>query len=195
MLIIRLIAASTLVFIAGIALNSSYDFMSISVLEFFQSTLIALICYDILIYLPIEAIHQHKKKQAACENSLRQPGYHYQWLDDETGMAFNIDEGKLLLHRFGRTAVYPRSAIRSFNCEILGIIDAPSKGLRGAVAKSIAETKAEQRSGFTFELADVNCPEWFVHCSNEYQMKRYFEIITQFMEGSLQKPAGQQSRP
>lgn len=198
MKILRLIAASTLIFGAGILLDDSYHFMSDSILKFFQGAFGILICYDVIIYIFAEFIYHQKKEQSKAENTLNQPGYYYQYLNDDTGMAFNIKESKLLLYSHGKTAVYPRSAIRSFESAIFvgsydrdrlsNILEVPIKSLHNMVGQAIIENEADQKSGFIFRLADINCPKWFVHCNNEYQLTRYGEIIRQFMEGILPIP-------
>lgn len=104
----------------------------------------------IIIYYLISKSNHRNKIQELQNQVLYTPGFYYQYASENTGMSFNVDEGKVLLQNYERFCIYDRTSIRDVNWEIAGWQYMHFYGSVAAIphniiSKAMAKNKAKKK--------------------------------------------------
>lgn len=128
----------------------------------------------------------------------------YVYYLDCSGVAFDLENDRVLLMENNRRNIYSREEIRGAETSIAGAREWYFSGgslLNHAVGKfntaldnRIERRKAYDESGLFVQVADIDHPVWQIRFSDERRLQKYAEIFRQFFEGTL-KPYAERKAP
>lgn len=137
------------------------------------------------------------------KNMIPKEFHNYAYCLDGSGIAFDIQNNKILLMQDLVKNTYDKDDIRNAEGRIEGATRWWSKGgglVKGSINKAndalnnrIERKKAYKQSGIFVSVADIDHPVWQIKFSNTLQLQRYMEILSQFLEGNL-KPEPEQTQ-
>lgn len=153
--------------------------------------LFAFIVWRFLLIFIIRVPKVSKSKIAEFQASLPK-GFEYAYFLDGTGYSINVEEDKILLRNGKDEKTYPRSAIREINSEegrydinkIYGRVPLISR-INCAVQNRKNKKYVFDTSGIFISVADVDHPRWQIKVSDVNYGSRCFEVLSQFLDGTL----------
>ncbi len=132
--------------------------------------------------------------------SIPKEFHNYVYYLDDTGVAFDLENDKLLLLQDGLGKAYPRSEIRGVTSNVEGANQWKAAGgvsvteaYHMAMDNRKERQKAYKQSGIFVEVADIDHPVWQIKFSDGDMMRRYWEIFRQYLEGTLKPQSPSQS--
>lgn len=138
------------------------------------------------------------------KNDIPKEFNNYVYCLDNTGIAFDLDNDKVLLLEGGVRKIYPRDEIRSAESSVEGAQEWYYSGgdlvhkafgkLNAALENRVERRKAFDQSGIFIQVADIQHPVWQIKFSDTKLLQRYAEILRQYFEGTL-KPEGALKSP
>lgn len=160
---------------------------------------IGLSCY-LISYFNTQVPQKAQKSDIDAFKSLLTKGYGYEYYHDGTGYAINVQANKIALYdntiyeydvqklkKIGYEWVTPGSVGRTkFYGEGLQTATRQiSTNMREALDDRKLKLQAYEESGIFVSLSDIDHPTHQIRFIDENELRRSFEIISQFMDGTL----------
>lgn len=121
--------------------------------------------------------------------------HNYVYYLDSTGVAFDPENGQVLLMGNALPQIYTRAQIRSVESRIVSpgewyttggrLLEKACAAINTSLNNRTERRKAYNKSGLFVEIRDIDHPVWQIKFSEERMMNKYDEIFAQFRDGTL----------